>query len=445
MTALHWAVYHDDLALATQFVKAGADVKVANRYAVTPLSLACTNGNTDIVNLLLAKGADPETTLHGGETALMTAARTGKTGPVKALLARGAAVNAKDRKGQTALMWAAAEGHADVVALLLERGAEFRKPLTSGFTPLLFAVREGRLEVVRVLLKAGADVNETIETKKAVANGPKPGISALPMAVENGHFELAIALVKAGADPNDQRAGYGALHMLSWVRKPNRGDDEEGNPPPNGSGKLSSLDFVKEMVANGANVNLPSKKGLPGRGILNKPGATPFLAAASTADIQLLRTLIEAGADTLLPNAQGTTPLMAAAGVGVGAPEEAAGTEPEVMEAIELLLKHGADVNAVDKNGETVMHGAAYRNQPKVVKLLADKGSKIEVWNHANKTGLTPIVIAEGYRPGLNFRPAPETVAALHQVMIAAGMTPPPPSAPRSLNNYDAPSKKKSP
>jgi uncharacterized protein len=425
MTALHWAAYHDDLKMATLLLKAGASAKAANRYAVAPLSLACTNGNAEIVELLLKAGADPNTTLRGGETALMTAARTGKTGPVKALLARGVNVNAKDRKGQTALMWAAADGHADVVSLLLAAKADFKTPLPSGFTPLLFAAREGRIEVARLLLKAGADVNDAIPAKKGGPRGPKPGTGALLMAVENGHFELAIALVKAGADPNNQRAGYGALHMVSWVRKPSRGDDEEGDPPPIGSGKLTSLEFVKAMIANGARVNLQSKTGLSGRGILKRPGATPLLAAASTADVPLLELLIKLGADPLLANSQGTTPLMAAAGVGVGAPEEAPGTEPEVMESVKLLLKLGADVNAVDDNGETAMHGAAYRNHPKLVQLLADKGAKIAVWNKANKGGLTPLTIAEGHRPGLNFRPSPETVAALHRVMLAAGVTPP--------------------
>ena len=71
-----------------------------------------------------------------------------------------------------------------------------------------------------------------------------------------------------------------------------------------------------------------------------------------------------------------------------------------MLEAVELLLKLGADVNAVDDNGETAMHGAAYRNHPKVVQLLADKGAKIAVWNRENKTGYTPLVIAEGYRRG---------------------------------------------
>jgi ankyrin repeat protein len=435
MTALHWAVYHDDSSLATLVIKAGANAKAANRYGVTPLSVACTNGNAEIVSLLLDAGADANTTLRGGETVLMTAARTGKPGPVKALLARGAEVNARDRKGLTALTWAAAEGHAEVVSLLLAAKADFKSPLASGFTPLLFAAREGRLDVVRVLLKAGADINDAIPANKGVSRGPKPGTGALLMAVENGHFELALALVKAGADPNDQRAGYGALHMISWVRKPSRGDDEEGDPPPIGSGKLTSLEFVKEMVGNGAKVNLQSKTGLSGRGILNKAGATPFLAAASTADVSLLELLVKLGADPQLANSQRTTPLMAATGVGVGAPEEAAGAEPEVLESVKLLLKLGADVNAVDDHSETAMHGAAYRNHPKVVQLLADQGAKIAVWNRANKAGLTPLVIAEGHRPGLNFRPSPETVAALHRVMIAAGVTPPkstPRPAPKS-------------
>ncbi len=427
MTALHWAVYHDDLKAARLLIGAGARARTANRYGVTPLSLACTNGNTDIVELLLKAGADPDAALHGGETPLMTAARTGRVGPVRLLLGRVADVNARDRKGQTALMWAAADGHAEVVKMLIAAGADFRTPLPSGFTPLLFAAREGQIGVVRVLLKAGADVHEAIQVKKAVPRGPRAGNTPLTLAVENGHFELAVVLLEAGADPNDQRAGFGALHMLSWVRKPSRGDDEEGNPPPTGSGKLTSLDFVKAMVAHGADVNLPLARGVSNRGILNRPGATPFLAAASTADVPLLRMLLESGADPKLPNSQHTTPLLAAAGVGVGAPEEAPGTEPEVLETVELLLKLGADANAVDDNGETAMHGAAYRNHPKVVRLLADRGAKIAVWNRPNKTGLTPLVIAEGHRPGLNFRPSPETVAAIHDVMRAAGVTPPKP------------------
>jgi len=425
MTALHWAVYHDDSQTTALLLKAGADAKAANRYGVTPLSLACTTGNAEIVEMLLKAGAQVNSRLKGGETSLMIAARTGRPGPVKALLAAGAEVNAKDRNGQTALMWAAAEGHAEVVSALLAAKADFETPLPSGFTPLLFAAREGRLEVAAVLLKAGADVNEAIRPQKAVARGPRNGTSALHLAVENGHFELAIALVKAGADPNDQRCGYAPLHMISWVRQPNRGDGHDGDPPPIGSGKLTSLEFVKQLVALGAKVNLAQKEGVQGRGILERVGATPLVAAASTSDVPLVQTLLDLGADPKLTNADGTPPLLAATGVGVGAPEEAAGSEAEALQVVEILLKGGADINAVDRRGENAMHGAAYRNHPKMVQLLADKGAKIDVWNRPNKAGLTPLVIAEGHRPGLNFRPSPPTVAAFHRVMLAAGVTPP--------------------
>ena len=420
MTALHWAAYHDDLETAKRLVGARADVMAANRYGVTPLALACTNGNGALVELFLEAGADPNAALRGNETVLMTAARTGRLGPVKALLSRGADVNARERRGQTALMWAAAEGHAGVVAALLEGGADFRTPLPSGFTPLCFAVREGRTDVVRVLLKAGADVNEAMRPEKSSGKAPDRGTTPLILAVENGHFELAVALLEAGADPNDRRSGFTPLHTLTWVRKPNRGDGDDGDPAPIGSGNLSSLQFLEKLAEHGADVDLRLERGKSGRGVLGRVGATPFLLAAMTADVPLMRALVRHGADPLLPNAEHCTPLMAAAGVGTLAPGEEAGTEPEALEAVALALELGADVNAVDDNGETAMHGAAYKNLPRVVQFLADKGARIEIWDRKNRYGWTPLAIAEGHRPG-NFKPSPDTMAALHRVVRAAG------------------------
>ncbi|HTI70953.1 MAG TPA: ankyrin repeat domain-containing protein [Candidatus Limnocylindria bacterium] len=425
MTGLHWAARLEDLESARLLVKSGADAKATNRYGVTPLSLACENGNTELVELLLSVGADPNTTLSGGESVLMTAVRTGKVGPVQALLNHGAQVDAKERRGQTALMWAAAEGHAAVVERLLQAGADFRTPLAeSGFTPLFFAVREGRTEVVRVLLKAGVGVNETMQPRKSSGKGPKKGMSPLVLAVENGHFDLAVALLEAGADPNDQRSGFTALHILTWVRKPNRGDDDDGDPAPIGSGHLSSLQFARKLVERGADVNLRLETGRSGKGILTRKGATPFLLAAVTADVAYMRLLVELGADPRLPNAEGATPVMALAGVGCLAPTEEAGTEPEVLEALQYCLSLGVDLNTIDANGETAMHGAAYKNLPGVVKTLAANGAKIEIWNQKNKWGWTPLHIAEGYRVG-NFKPSFETIAALHEIMATAGVTPP--------------------
>lgn len=427
MTALHWATYQDDVETADLLIRAGANAKAANRYGVTPLSLACTNGNGALVELLLKSGADPNAALPGGETPLMTAARVGSLAAVKSLLARGATVDATDaRRGQTALMWAAAEGHADVVQTLIELGADARLRLSSGFTPLLFAVREGRSAVVRVLLKAGADVNEPVpptDRKRGYGGRlPPAGASPLLLAVTNAHFQLAAELLGAGADPNANLTGYTVLHAITAVRKPGVGDND---PAPEGSGTMSSIDLVKKLVAAGANVNAKmTRRANLANTRFNELGATPFMLAALTADAELLKALAALGADTKLTNADNTTALMAAAGLATRSPGEDAGTEPEVLEALEVLLDLGADINAVDNNGETAMHAAAYKNLPEVVKFLASKGAKIDLWNKDNRFGWTPLAIAVGYRFG-NFKPSPDTEAAVREVMIAAGVTPP--------------------
>ncbi|MCC7376846.1 MAG: ankyrin repeat domain-containing protein [Verrucomicrobiales bacterium] len=425
MTALHWAAYHDDLTLARRLVRVGADIAATNRYGVAPLSIACQNGSLEIAELLLAAGADPNTMQRGGETALMTAARTGRLGPVQALLKRGARVDAEERRGQTALLWAAAEGHAQVVEALLRAGADLRKTLPdSGFNAFFFAAREGRGEVIRVLLKAGIDVNEAMQPRKSTAKGPRKGTSALLLAIENGHFEVAVDLLEAGADPNDQRSGFTPLHALTWVRKPNRGEDD-GDPTPLGSGRLNSLQFAQKLVDHGADVNARLASGKASPGSFARAGATPFLMAAATADTAYMRALVEWGADPNLPNNDGCTPLMVAAGIGVGsaAANEVAGTEPEVLEAMQFLLDHGANVNAVDAHGETAMHGAAYKNLPQVIAWLAGHGARREVWNRPNNYGWTPLAIAQGHRPG-HFKPSAETVEALQRVMTSAGSPP---------------------
>jgi ankyrin repeat protein len=138
-----------------------------------------------------------------------------------------------------------------------------------------------------------------------------------------------------------------------------------------------------------------------------------------------LRLLIELGADPRMPNVDRCTPLLAATGVGaLDNGEETAGTEDEAVETVRFLLELGADINAMDGNGETAMHGAAYQSRPHVVRLLAERGADIHVWNRRNQWGWTPLMIAQGHRPG-NFRPAPDTIGAIDRLMRDAGALPP--------------------
>ncbi|MDQ1473061.1 MAG: uncharacterized protein QOJ99_4541 [Bryobacterales bacterium] len=416
-TALHWAAYWDDLETARLLIDAGANVDATNRYGVTPLSLACTNGNASMVELLLNAKADPNFALPEGETPLMTAARTGKADAVKTLLKHGGDVKAKEAThGQTALMWAAAEGNVAAVEMLVEFGADLHAVSKGGFSALMFAVREGQTGAVKALLKAGASVNETLQ-----APAKQAGISAMGLAAANAHFELAAMLLDAGADPNAAGQGWTALHTITWIRHPGYASND---PAPTGSGNMSSLEFVKKLVSKGADVNARmTKRTNVGLSSLNTSGATAFLLAARTGDAEMMRLLVKLGADPLLPNVDNTTPLMVAAGVGTRSPGEDAGTNPEVLEAVKVAIELGNDVNAVDKNGDTAMHGAAYKQVPAAAQYLLDKGAKIEVFNRKNSHGWTPLRIADGVHRGMNLRASPETAAVLRKAMSAAGVS----------------------
>ena len=416
MTALHWAVFHQQLAAVEQLLAVKADVNAKTRYDQTPLSIACTLNNERIVANLLKAGADVDHCLSGGISMLMLAARTGNANSVRHLIRKGAKADATEHQQQTALMWAAAEGNVDAVEELLKAGADPDASDKAGFTALLYAARQGHQQVARSLLNAGVDVDYDMKATKGGNRAPRKGTSALLMAVESGHFELAMFLVDQGANPNDQRSGFTPLHVLTWVRRPKVGEDPDGDPSPRGSGRLTSLEFVKAIVAAGADVNVQLTNGKGGKAFLNAKGATPFLMAGKTADLPLMSRLLELGAYPTIANVDGCTALMAAAGVGVRAVGEEPGSEPEVIQAIDFLIAHGLDVNTVDDNKETAMHGAAYRNFPAVVEHLAACGADSALWNHRNVSGWTPVMIAEGHRPG-SFKPSPETVQALLKAM----------------------------
>ena len=422
-TALHWAVHHDDLETVGLMLRAGADVKATNRYGATPLWLACENGNAAIIERLLIAGVDSNTTTADGETALMTAARTGRADAVTVLLQHGAEVNAKERRReQTAMMWAASENNATAAEVLIHAGADIQARSTGGFTPLLFATRAGHIATTRALLAGGANVHDTLPD----------GTSALVLAIINAHYELAAVLLEAGADLNADAQGWTALHQVSYTRRPNIG---LSNPGPVPTGTMSSLELVSRLVAHGANPNARQtkeqklKRATDGRSLLNRVGATPFLLAAKHADAGLMRALVAHGADPLLTTEDGTTPLMAAAGVGIWVVGESAGTNEEALEAVQLALALGGDVHAVDDYGYTALHGAAHRGAMAIVRLLADEGAQLDARltktsarRNGGQAGWTPLTIADGVFYANTFKRSLETAALLRDLLQQRGL-----------------------
>jgi len=438
-TALHWAVRRDDLPTAQALIKAGADVKVANRYGVTPIALAATNGNAAMIRLLLEAGADPNSANPGGETALMTAARIGKLDAVSLLLDRGAEVNAKDTvHAQTALMWAVLENHADVVKLLLTRGADInahtrvtiprgeyvparaggasgtgivrQRALPTpdgGMTPLLFAVRDGNAEMTRLLLDHGADL------KQSSGNHTTP----LVIALLNGQVGLASELLERGADVN-AADDYHRAALFAAIDLRNFNHEKYGDLPTDGR---DPLPLIKALLTKGANPNTRTET-VPVHGLMqfdaswvNFDGQTPFVRAALSGDIEVMRLLLGSGADPSIATKQGSTALMAAAGINWIPGQTYSHSEAEYVEAVKLCLERGADVNAANSLGLRAIHGAANRGWESIIQILADHGAKLDVKDLA---GRTPMIFAQGIF--LAVRPPeakPKAMALLKKLM----------------------------
>lgn len=421
-TPLHWATEREDAPMVDLLLRSGANPNAANRYGVTPLYIAALNSNAAIVERLLSAGASPNTSMPDGETVLMTAARTGKAEVLKLLVARGADIRAREpSKGQNALMWAAAENNAAAVKVLVEAGADIQERSRGGsFTPFLFAVRAGHIDASRALLDLGAKIEDPLPD----------GTSPLVLATINAHYELAGFLLDRGANPNAAAQGWTALHQIAWSRRHNAGFNLPG---PVATGGLDSLDLVRKLVKLGANVNArQGKEPRDGnRNQQNRIGATPFLLAAKSVDVPLMRVLLECGADPAIKTNNNTTPLMVAAGVGIWAPGENPGTHEEALAAAKLILELGADVNAIDDNGDTALHGAVYRGGAiPVIQLLAEKGARLDV---VNKKGWLPVTAADGveYTPAVLKR-YPEAAALLRRLMRDRGLPVPASTQPGS-------------
>jgi ankyrin repeat protein len=447
MTALHWAARMNDLETAQALIRAGAKPDVATRYGVTPIYFACENAHAAMIDLLLRAGVSPNSANPGGETALMTASRSGKVDAVKLLLDRGASINATESvRGQTALMWAVTENHPDVVKLLLSRGAEVNAQTkvevpdgttgipearsgdigahgpgmyrgravpspSGGLTALHFAARDGNLELARILIDARADV------ERRSGNGTRPMMAA----IINNHIELALYFLEKGADVNAADDFYKRTPLFAAVEM--RDPDFTRDTASPLSDKRDPMDLIKALLDRGANPNAQVNT-TPFRGFyqvsanwVNFDGQTAFIRAALSGDVTLMRLLLEHGADPNIKTYEGSTALMAAAGLNWVVAQTFSRSDDEYLEAAKLCLDKGADINAVNKQGFTAMHGAANRGFDKMVQLLADRSSKLEV---KDSQGRTPMNYAEGVF--LAVQPPvrkPSTIALLEKLINA--------------------------
>jgi ankyrin len=277
-------------------------------------------------------------------------------------------------------------------------------------TPLLRAARDGNLDMARLLVEAGADVN------RAAANGTSPMVAA----ITNNHIELATFLMEKGADVNAADAFYKRTPLYAAVEM--RNADYTRDTPAPVPDTRDPLDLIKDLLKRGANPNAQANT-TPFRGFYqvsanwaNFDGQTPFLRAALSGDITLMKLLLAHGADPNLTTSDGATPLMAAAGVNWVVAQTYTRTEAEFLEAATLCLERGNDVNAANSQGFTAMHGATNRGFDAMVKLLAAHGAKLDV---KDKQGRTPMTFAEGVF--LAVQPPvrkPATIALLQDLMM---------------------------
>jgi uncharacterized protein len=405
-TALHWAVRADDMETARLLLQAGANVRLADRYGIPPLKLAAENGSAAMIEILIKAGADPNTTLPNGETVLMTAAHTGKPDAVSLLLSNGAKPNEKEQRfGETAMMWAAAENNAAAIRVLADGGGDLNaksnltafpefKFITSGmvitalpkggWTPLMYAARQGSTDAARALVEAGANPNLT----------DPDGATAIVIAIINAHFDLAAMLAEKGADPNipdtsGMAALYAAVDMHTLGAMLSR-------PAPKVTDALDAAGLVPVLLKRGADPNLRLKKPIIGRhhdsgDASMGEGTTPLMRAAKSSDFQVMRSLLEGGANPAITQKDYSNAAMILLN-GRGA-----GNESAILDAIKLCVARGLDIDAFNANGQTILHLAVQKGANSVVRYLAENGAKLDL---KNKQGRTPMDLALGVGGG---------------------------------------------
>jgi len=413
-TALHWAVHNNDLAAVERLLKEGAPVSAVNDFGATPMSEAAVIGNAKVIAALLKAGADPDSANEQGQTALMVLARTSHLDAARLLIRKGAKVNAAEKlRGQTALMWAAAESQPAMVRELLSAGADPNLATVvnqsqrqvsgepraqyrpaGGYTALMFAARQGCLDCVKALVGKGAKIDYA----------DPEGVTPLILAVNNFWFDTGAWLLEHGANPNLwDWWGRTALYCgvdLNTIPRGGRADLPSLD-------KVTSLQMIEKLLKAGANPNLQLKLLPPYRAVgadrgadgMLSIGTTPLIRAAKAGDAPAIKLLLAHGALPDLPQQNGISPLMAAAGVGSTNIDTRGSlkTQAQAVASIELLLAAGAHIDLQDKQGRAALHGAAFWGWDEVVRALASHKARLDL---PDGKGLTPRDYALGKAGG---------------------------------------------
>jgi uncharacterized protein len=453
--ALHWRVHVDDVEETKRLLRAGADPNGLTERGVSPLSIAITNGSSEIVGVLLRAGADANHPEPTGETPLMMAAQVGVLSVVEQLLKHGAHADFREPKyGQTALMFAARAGHADIVDALLAHGANAnvatlvgaapdfikpnsvpgfgfgvgiirggvpadrgrREPAPGGMTPLLYAARHNHVEVAKRLIAAGADLN----AKEA------NGIWPLLMAISNNNVAVAHYLLEHGSHVNGQD-WYGRSPL--WEAVNVRNLYVNNATFKNGIDRAPVLELIRDLLAAGADVNARTKETPPFRNFLlsitgslewvDFTGQTPFLTAALAGDVTVMKLLLEHGADPHIDTYQGTSPLMAAAGVNWVLAQTWTEGPDQLLQAVKLCVELGMNVNQANSMGITALHGAANRGSDDIVRFLVAHGADLTAQDKEHRSTLD---WAKGVFLATHpAQPKPTTVALVTELLKQQG------------------------
>jgi uncharacterized protein len=471
VTPLAMACQYGNVPIVATLLKAGASASERGPNGETVLMFAARNGNVDLIRLLAAAGADVNARENlRGTTALMWAVEQRHPGAVKALLAAGAdpgmrsgpaglprnyMANRVDVRNveasQQRRRQAAAAGRTYEEQLELERreGKEAavsiaqRPPADDsevvvaglvgtgggGLTALVFAAREGDIESARALLDAGANVDQTTEY----------GWTPLLTAINNRNYHLAALLIERGADVNlPNKGGWTPLYLATDNRNIEGGDYPVPKPD------RDHLEIIRLLLDKGANPNMQVKDNTLTRTIFTmqwffEDGATAFVRAAQSSDVELLKLLLQYRADPTIATANGDTAMTAAAGIGWIEGVTYERSPQHNLEAVRMLLDLGFDPNAANNEGRTPLMGAALKGRNDVVQLLVDRGARLETRDRGSRdtdrvgsvgAGHTwqAIDYAEGLvRVGVQSAIAyPETAELIRKLMAERGLTVPP-------------------